>query len=61
MKRIQYVEGRKYELKDGEDTPFNPDKLYVYLNDEMFTPVESEREFNEILKREGLLDLIDED
>lgn len=61
MENIYHIKGRKYELKNGEETPFNPNKMYVYLNGEMFMPVESEKEFHDILRRKGLVGLIDGD
>lgn len=56
MGRINYIDGNKYELKDGKDTPFKRDSLYVYLNKEMFIPIESVEEFYDILERAGLTD-----
>ncbi len=55
-----YVDGDKYELRKGEETPFNPEKLYAYLNDEMFMPVENVEEFHRVLKRAGLRGLVKE-
>ncbi len=55
-----YLNGDKYELRKGEETPFDPNKLYTYLNGEMFMPVENVEEFHRVLKRADLRELVKE-